>query len=1081
MPLNPPFFIDFSQDALAWLVWSCLLLGLFTWGYSARKPEWKLTRRDLVWLAILSIMILITTAFGGVTLNLDISKGITFEGEVFSVPTLMFFAAVPWMLAAGFVGTLPAMALALASGFLFAFLDNHNIFTPLIFTSIALIFSLSIGRDNSSRQGRLLRSPIISSLITIVSFAPLLFLILFFSTSGSFGERFDISVDSFFPSIIVFGTMVLIGGACCQFSTYFLPKRWGSRGAAESGAQKTEPNTGSIFMWIGVLVIILIVEWLIFTASATEMLVNRIESTGRLSAERFSQFMNTGAVLIGDCADDPQVVSSSEEELRGLLDTCLDGGAYFQQLMYFDMQGNLLAVSPKVEGMTIMPIQEEVEVINQALTGILAQSLAIPRSASSPSSVISFVVGSNLSAGEVAGVMVGRTFLELNPSFFPVIQTLSDLETYSGSLQMFDPKGDLFYQVGPSDELFIFDREMLQSEVSLIQTSMGGERFLVYYQNSEESSWVISLFLPVDQIRLKIWKMAAPVLIITVALIIGSYAFVFVKTRRFDHVLNAIIVQARKMTIGNFDEPLSLQGRWGKSKDLEDVFERLRNTIRMHNDTQHRLLSIDQSRLINLEFNDVLISILRAALGREASSARIIVNNQKTSNALSETCIRIGQGEHSTLYAYLDEEINNKIQGSQNLILSDLKLNQVFNLTSGMPYPDSLVGLPLIHTGQRLGVLWVAFDRNRWFTAEDVSFYENLAQRASAVIFNTSRFYEERLDKQRLEKVLDSIPDPLLFFDQQGLLVYANHSASQIVGINTNEERGTSLREVVKDKSLLDLIEQATDIPKTAVIEFSKSKVFKVTTGAVKIDQQQIGVLCTFNDLTRLQELDVQRTEFVTTVSHDLRTPLTLMKGYVAMLKNIGNLNDQQQTYIQRILSSVDSMSHLVNNILNIERIESGDALQISSVPVRDIIQQVVESLEMYAQQRKIVISTNLQEVESLVISADRALLQRAFYNLLDNAIKFSSMGGKVEIRVTKKQKRFIFSITDYGVGIAPLDQPKLFDKYSHPEIGITDSKRGSGLGLTIVRSITEKHGGKVWVESQLGKGSTFYLEIPDN
>ncbi|MFH1445992.1 MAG: histidine kinase dimerization/phospho-acceptor domain-containing protein, partial [Chloroflexota bacterium] len=984
MPLNPPFFIDFSQDALAWLVWSCLLLGLFTWGYLAREPEQKLTRRDLVWLAILSIMILITTAFGGVELNFDVSNGIASEGEGFSVPTLMFLAALPWMLAAGFVGTLPAMALALASGFLFAFLDTHNIFTPLIFTSMALIFSLSIGRDNRSRQDKLLRNPIISSLITIVSFAPLLFLILFFSTAGSFGERFDISIESFFPSIFVFGMMVLIGGVCCQVSTNFLPKQWDSRGVAESDTLKTELNTGSIFTWIGVLVVILIGEWLIFTASATEMLVNRIESTGRLSTERFSQFMNAGMVLISSCVDNPQVVSLSEEALLGLMDTCLDGGYYFQQVMYLDAQGNLLAVSPRVEGTTIMPIQEEIEAINQILAGIPTQYLVIPRSASSNSYVFSFVAVSKLPTGEVAGVMVGRTFLELNASFLPVIRALENLETYSGNFRIFGTKGGLSYQAGLSDAQFKFDREVLTSEVSIIQASADGERFLVYYQNNAEPPWLINLFIPVGQIRSEAWGMAFPVLILTGALIIGSYVFVLVKTRRFDLAINAAIVQVRKITIGNYDESLKFLGRWGKPKDLEDAFERLRCTLRAQNDTQHRLLSIDQNRLINLEFNDVLVSILRAALGREASSARIIMDNQKTSNLLSETRIRMGQGERSTLYAYLDEEIYNKIQGSQNLILSDLKMNQVFNLTSGMPFPESLVGLPLIHTGKRLGVLWVAFDRNRWFTAEDITFFENLAQRASAVIFNTSRFYEERLGKQRLEKVLDSIPDPLLFFDQQGLLVYANHSAGQIVGINASKECGTSLREIINEKSLLDLIEQAIETPKTAIIEFPKAKVFKATTCAVMINQQQIGVLCTFSDFTRLRELDAQKTEFVTTVSHDLRTPLTLMKGYVAMLKNIGNLNDQQQTYIQRILSSVDSMSHLVNNILNIERIESGDDLQISSVPIKDIIQQVVASFEMYAQQRKIVISTDFQEVEPLAISADRALLQQALYNLVD-------------------------------------------------------------------------------------------------
>jgi signal transduction histidine kinase len=190
-------------------------------------------------------------------------------------------------------------------------------------------------------------------------------------------------------------------------------------------------------------------------------------------------------------------------------------------------------------------------------------------------------------------------------------------------------------------------------------------------------------------------------------------------------------------------------------------------------------------------------------------------------------------------------------------------------------------------------------------------------------------------------------------------------------------------------------------------------------------------------------------------------------------------LNDQQTGYVRKIVTGVETMSKLVNNLLDLGRIEAGVDLQLEMVPIQDVVDRVVGALQLQAAQKRIQLTTEMPPHTIPLVEADQSLLQQALHNLVDNAVKYTDSGGKVGLRVSARQDRMVFEVSDTGIGIAPVDLPRLFEKFFRAGQKEAIKRHGTGLGLAIVKSIAERHGGQVWVESQLGKGSSFFLSIP--
>jgi signal transduction histidine kinase len=285
--------------------------------------------------------------------------------------------------------------------------------------------------------------------------------------------------------------------------------------------------------------------------------------------------------------------------------------------------------------------------------------------------------------------------------------------------------------------------------------------------------------------------------------------------------------------------------------------------------------------------------------------------------------------------------------------------------------------------------------------------------------------------------------------------------------------------ELIEKEEVLALLRSEEKQQQTKELVFEDGKTYYATASSVEVEGKGVGRVCVLRDVTSFKQLDDSKSEFVSTVSHDLRSPLALIRGFTSMLQMVGELNDQQTSYLQKIIIETEKISHLVTNLLDLGRIEAGIGLQLDKKPVDAVIKRVVSTAQIQADQERIKISSEVPQVDLPIIEADQDLLQQALYNLVDNAIKFTEPGGEITLSLEIDSGSVIYIVEDNGIGISPADQQKLFEKFFRITGKGSVEEGGSGLGLAIVKSIAERHGGEVSVDSQLGVGSRFYLRVP--
>jgi len=252
---------------------------------------------------------------------------------------------------------------------------------------------------------------------------------------------------------------------------------------------------------------------------------------------------------------------------------------------------------------------------------------------------------------------------------------------------------------------------------------------------------------------------------------------------------------------------------------------------------------------------------------------------------------------------------------------------------------------------------------------------------------------------------------------------------------------------------------------------------------------QTIGFLHLAKDITekkryeqRLKELDKMKSDFVSNVSHELRTPLTAIKGSVDnMLDGLtGPINEKQLRYLTRVKSNVDRLSRLINDTLDLSKIESGRTeLKPAQLALDTLAREIAENLRPLANEKAIRIEV-LSPGPSVKAWADRDKVTQVFMNLIGNALKFTPPQGRVTVAVRQNGDQWVqVSVSDTGPGIPLEEAAKIFHKFYQIAHGAKQKAKGTGLGLAISKALIEMHGGKIWVESELGKGSAFFFTLP--
>jgi two-component system phosphate regulon sensor histidine kinase PhoR len=344
--------------------------------------------------------------------------------------------------------------------------------------------------------------------------------------------------------------------------------------------------------------------------------------------------------------------------------------------------------------------------------------------------------------------------------------------------------------------------------------------------------------------------------------------------------------------------------------------------------------------------------------------------------------------------------------------------------------------------------------------------------------------------RQHAEAILYSISDGVLVTDPFDQLVLANDSAARTFGFELTAAIRQPIDHIVKDPTVIQLMREMRQsgnrtgrrIVEHQLKEQENTRAFKVTLSCVSDRADQpAGVVAVLHDMTREKEVAQMKNDFVSNVSHELRTPLASIKAYVEMLID-GEAEDDKTTreFYEVIQNEANRLGRLIDNILNISRIESG-LVKINKQPqsLAVIVKEAFEVIAPQARLKQITLVENLVPVFYLA-NADKDMLYQAILNLLSNSVKYTPEGGQITIETTvdEANKKLLTRISDTGVGIPPKDLPFVFDKFYRVEANNRMAK-GTGLGLSLVKHIIETvHQGRVFVESQVGKGSTFGFEL---
>jgi two-component system phosphate regulon sensor histidine kinase PhoR len=413
----------------------------------------------------------------------------------------------------------------------------------------------------------------------------------------------------------------------------------------------------------------------------------------------------------------------------------------------------------------------------------------------------------------------------------------------------------------------------------------------------------------------------------------------------------------------------------------------------------------------------------------------------------------------------------------------------------------SLVLLGMIAVVTALGIALLV---SRWVTAplnhltESISHWPNnetsleiaqhrkdeigqLAQ-AFSVMAGELRSQIEALATERVQfdAVLEYMTDGVVIVDAEGKVRLMNPAAERLFEARPDGCIGKSLIEVVRHHQLVDLWQKslANDRQYNLTLEMTPNRLFVQAIATPLGGTLKGNVLLVIQDLTRVRRLETVRRDFISNVSHELRTPLATLKALTETLQE-GALEDplMARRFLEQMDKEIDNMTQLVRELLELSRIESGKVpLNRQPISPSVLLENAASRMRLQAERVGLALEV-LTDPNLPMVLADRERIEQVLINLLHNAIKFTPPGGRIELGAQRREGEVVFYVKDTGVGISPESLPRIFERFYKADQ--SRSGGGTGLGLSIARHTVEAHGGRIWAESEVNRGSTFFFSLP--
>jgi len=502
------------------------------------------------------------------------------------------------------------------------------------------------------------------------------------------------------------------------------------------------------------------------------------------------------------------------------------------------------------------------------------------------------------------------------------------------------------------------------------------------------------------------------------------------------------------------------------------------------------LLEISRAITQELDLDKVLARILTISIEMLAGQAGLIALREQgrwqvaVSQGLSPAFLRQLEPllatvpEHEEPELYELPEINRLLQG--------LTRAASLGLLTG-------VALPLVARNQVFGVLFIFRNYMGVFSANDKALLQSFADQAAIAVSNAQLYTRLRHEERRTVALLDSVADGIFILSADHTIEHCNPAFTRLIKLAPEQVRGKKHEEVLrwlhqKDGTSLEQAE-AGGWPltpnATLYVEGDLERpgrpplpVGITYAPLVSPDGQLLNVIASVRDITRFREADELKSTFISVVSHELKTPVALIKGYVSTLRRDDATWDREivQDGLAVIEDEADRLTELIENLLDASRLQAGAlSINLADVDLPALARRIAERFQTQSSRHSIVVSF---PTGFPVVLADEDRLGQVLSNLIGNAIKYSPEGG--EIRVTGKvlPQQVIVCVRDEGAGIAPGDLPYVFDRFYRASDASRTTK-GAGLGLYLARAVVEAHGGRIWVDSKPGEGARICFSLP--
>ncbi len=421
-----------------------------------------------------------------------------------------------------------------------------------------------------------------------------------------------------------------------------------------------------------------------------------------------------------------------------------------------------------------------------------------------------------------------------------------------------------------------------------------------------------------------------------------------------------------------------------------------------------------------------------------------------------------------------------------NRLLQNITRTATLGLLTG-------VGLPLIVRKQVIGVIFIFRNYAGGFSSNDRALLQSFADQAAIAVYNAQLYTQIRREKQRMDALLDSAADGILILTSDHTIERCNPAFMRILGAPMEAIRGRKHSEIIRWANLKDnlTLERAEaggwPLTPNATLyvegDLERNNALPLPVGItyaplLSPEGNLLNIVATVRDITHFREAEELKSTFVSVISHELKTPVALIKGYVSTLRREDASWDPTivKDSLEVIEEEADRLTELIENLLDASRLQAGAlAINQSDVALDDLVERIAQRFRTQTQVHTI--EADFPE-DFPVILADEDRIAQVLSNLLSNAIKYSPDGGRINIVGQVRPTQVVVCVSDQGPGIAPGDIPHIFDRF-YRAAEASRSTKGAGLGLYLARAVVEAHGGRIWVDPRPGDGARVCFSLP--